>query len=200
MGSKQTLFALVAAASTIAGAASVLGHGDATGVVAERMNGMMDMARSVKDLAAYLEGDVVEADAFDDAISTIERHAGETMLSLFPHGSVASPSEAKTEIWDDWDEFERLAKRLEVLAGDLRDAPTEIAPPPAQPSPTVSQAGNDIWAVLDEYELMGLAPRRSPVTTVSSGAPQKPSATRLQVFTELTATCASCHQKFRRAQ
>ena len=100
--------------------AVALAHGGATGIVKERMDAMGVMGDSVKTLSAMMRGET----KYDEAVvrkeaARIKAHGGKAMTGLFPEGTDGAPSEAKPEIWSNWDEFETLAKRLEVLATGL---------------------------------------------------------------------------------
>ena len=75
------------AASAVAAVA--MAHNGASGVVLERMNGMTAMRDTVAELAPMMQG-AVPYDAFivSEGAAVIASHAGETMLSLFPEGSL----------------------------------------------------------------------------------------------------------------
>lgn len=198
----RTILSAVAMAAALAGAAGgVFAHGGATGIVGDRMNGMMDMARSVKALSELLGGDAIDPEAVDQAAAVIEGHAGETMLDLFPEGSIEGPSDASPDIWTDWQKFAELADRLKDLASELRTAPIRVDTPPeiAETGDEVSPVLNpNIWASLDERDLLGLKSlqRIEPI-----GAPPSPMPrTQGEVFSLITDTCASCHQQFRQAK
>lgn len=104
-------------------AVAALAHGGATGVVKERMDGMGAMQEAMKVLTPMMQGqsdydpDVVRAQA-----SIIATHAGDALTSLFPEGSVEGPSEAKAEIWQDWEGFATLAEQLRSGADGLASA------------------------------------------------------------------------------
>jgi len=115
-----TVLRALCGAGLIAGAVgTAMAHGDATGVVADRMNGMMDMARSIKQLTEAIDAGAAEPLIVEQAAETIRRHAGETMVVLFPQGSLDAPSEASPAIWENWQEFTGLAHRLHELGGEL---------------------------------------------------------------------------------
>jgi len=54
----------------------------------------------------------------------IEGNSGETFTALFPEGSNEHPSEALSDIWDDWSKFSGLANELNSKAADLRTVAT----------------------------------------------------------------------------
>lgn len=201
MQRQSVLYGMTLAVSLGTAVAAALAHGGATGIVGERMNGMMDMARSVKALSEFIETEAVDPAAFEQAVALIEQHAGETMLALFPEGSIEGPSDASPTIWSEWQAFSGLAIRLENLAGDLRTAPARVAKV-ATPQPPVettrSAPKGDVWASLDERALLGLKSEARMTAPEIARAEATP-ATRQEVFAEITQTCASCHEQFRRA-
>ncbi len=105
-------------------------HPGATGVVRERMDGMMTMQTSVRALVPTMQGSTdYDPQSVMVAAAIMQRHAGETMTALFPEGNDQISSAASPAVWEDWDEFERLAKRPEVVARALQvaaDNPPEI--------------------------------------------------------------------------
>lgn len=155
-------------AITVAGA---LAHGGATGIVKQRMDAMVTIGKATKSLAEMMRGKTAyDASSVRDAAAKIKTHAGQAMTSLFPEGSDEKVSEAKPEIWTDWEEFQVLAERLAVLAEGL-----ELA---AQNGPADGGGGNSTMTELPTVtELASM-----PATTV---------------FDMLGRTCSACHQKFR---
>ncbi len=190
----------IAAVIAIAGAVGgVFAHGGATGIVGDRMNGMMDMAQSVKTLSQSFAGGAFDPAVVRQAARVIEGHAGETMLQLFPEGSLDSPSVATPEIWTNWTEFSRLAIRLRQLAAELVAAADRGVSPPV-PAPVLSgpAAPGDMWASLDERALLGLKPQPR-VSTRATEAPAEIGPSPQALFAEITDACASCHAAFREA-
>jgi len=120
----ENLFKGAVIASVLAVASqSVFAHGGATGVVKERMEGMGVMKESMKVLTPMMRGQVdYDADVVRERAGDISRHAGEALTKLFPEGSTAKPSEAKPEIWQDWEGFSALAEQLRVAADGLAAA------------------------------------------------------------------------------
>ena len=109
-----TILALCAVGGSIA-----YGHSGATGIVSKRMEVMKDIASHMKVLAFMVEEKV----AFDSEIAmqsadAIADHA-RNMEKLFPSGSNAHPSEAAPIIWEDWEAFVDLAKKLRNSVTDL---------------------------------------------------------------------------------
>ncbi|MCK5745133.1 MAG: cytochrome c, partial [Oricola sp.] len=109
-----------AGAIGLASIAAAYAHGGATGIVKERMDAMGAMGDIVKSLSAMMRGETAyDANAVRDGAETIRRHAGEALTGLFPEGSGGEPSEARAEIWSNWDEFAAMAAQLETLAEGL---------------------------------------------------------------------------------
>ena len=79
-----------AGAIGLASIVAAYAHGGATGIVKERMEAMGTMS-----------------------------DVGEALTGLFPEGSGGEPSEAKAEVWSNWDEFSALAAQLETLSEGL---------------------------------------------------------------------------------
>ncbi|MDE4099705.1 c-type cytochrome [Phaeobacter gallaeciensis] len=119
---KLTILISGAAIASLLSAAA-LAHGGATGIVKERMDGMGVMQDSMKVLTPMMQGKTdYDAEAVRREAEKIQAHAGEALTKLFPEGSNGKPSEAKPDIWADWDGFASLAAQLEVFARGLAAA------------------------------------------------------------------------------
>jgi cytochrome c556 len=194
-------------------AAVAVAHTGATGVVLDRMNGMTAMKETVAELAPMMQG-AVPYDTFivSEGASVIASHAGETMLSLFPEGSLEGVTYAKPEIWAEWQQFAALAEELETYA----DALAEAAPNGLQPATPASgdMAGMDhsgmIMSPASEEErgftvaeLMGYAEASRDVSVARSNI--DPASLELDLtalaaddlFKRISATCSSCHAQYR---
>lgn len=102
---------------------TALAHEGATGVVAERMEAMKSLGDTMKALAAMYRGRApYDPAAVRDGAEEIRRHGGDSMMALFPPGSLQHPSEAQPEIWEDWERFGDLAEDLRVSAAALEAA------------------------------------------------------------------------------
>ncbi|TLP41911.1 cytochrome c [Cohaesibacter sp. CAU 1516] len=102
---------------------SVLAHGGATGEIKERMDAMSSMGKAVKVLKDIMQGKTdYDADAVRKQAAIIKSHAGDALTDGFPEGSLKMPSEAKAEIWTDWEKFSQLASQLETFATGLEGA------------------------------------------------------------------------------
>ncbi|SDG62351.1 c-type cytochrome, partial [Thalassobaculum litoreum] len=111
---KRKMIAAVAMAAAIgAGATTAIAHGDATGVVKERMESMEALGDAMKELTAMMRGQQdYGAERVRSLAATIESHGGEALTRLFPKDSLDHPSEALPAIWSDWDRFSALSDQL----------------------------------------------------------------------------------------
>lgn len=162
---------------------SALAHGGASGIVKQRMDAMSSMGDSVKKLVPVMQGKLpYDPQMVRDTAALIGKHAGETLTKLFPEGSGGGPSEAKAEIWQDWQAFSELAARLEVLAQGLGQAADN--PPMGRMKKKSSMMGSSsamgAMPMMDDIGLTALA--AMPVDGV---------------FAMVGQTCSACHTKFR---
>lgn len=97
-------------------------HMGATGVVKQRMDMMVSMGKAMKSLNAMVRGKTAFDSGAVAAIATQVRDHSAQMARLFPEGSMHKPSEARPEIWSDWEGFKRLASSLGVEANKLAEA------------------------------------------------------------------------------
>ena len=147
-----------------------------------------------------------------EGASVIAGHAGETMLSLFPEGSLEGVTYARPEIWSDWQDFAALAEELKTYA----DALAVAAPNGLEPAlpPPGDMAGMDHSAMamtpapqVDEgftiAELMGYGERTQEVQVARGTSDPATLAFDLttlaadDLFTRISATCSSCHSQYR---
>ena len=92
-------------------------HDGAAGVFKERMNGMETLKAAMTSGRDMLRGATVfDADALRQDAERIAAHSGKAMTRLFPVGSLDHPTEAKAEIWADWDRFTDSAAHPETPA------------------------------------------------------------------------------------
>ncbi len=105
----------------VSGAASVVhAHKGATGVVKERMDAMESIGKDTKALGRMFQGKApYDAGQVKVLAERIAGHSGARMNALFPDGTKASPSEAKTLIWSEWERFGRISMALETAALSL---------------------------------------------------------------------------------
>ena len=101
---------------------AVMAHGGATGIVKERMDAMGVISDNMKLIGQMLKGQQeYSLSEIAAAASRIADHSGKEITRLFPEGSTNSPSEAKPEIWLDWQTFGNEAKELKLTAEALSD-------------------------------------------------------------------------------
>jgi cytochrome c556 len=89
-------------------------------VVKERMDMMEIMAKRMKSIRERIDGKRDLTDIKADA-ETIASHAPH-IAHLFPPGSTQKPTDARTTIWKNWADFERLAASLEAESKKLANA------------------------------------------------------------------------------
>ena len=192
--------AILAVAGVVATTVSVFAHGGATGIVGERMMGMMMLSEQVKLLTPMLAGNgSADPIAVSKAASMIEMHGGPAMTKLFPADSTEGPSDARPEIWQRWQEFSEYADQLSTLAAELRlsaIAPETGAVAVEQPRPATVA---DEWEELDVAVLLGIAPDPETIDKMATGSINNAALRRpATIFADITATCSSCHASFRR--
>jgi len=102
--------ALIAALFFCAGASLAWAHGKATGIVRERMDQMVVLKDTMKQLKPELsKGDGYDAPVVLEGAKTIQAHSG----PLTKH------SEALPSVWDDPERFAELARQMQVYADQL---------------------------------------------------------------------------------
>lgn len=138
MPGRFTCVAFVAIGSITATVA--LSHSGATGIVKERMDGMKAMTEGLKSLVPMIKKErPYDPQAVRDVATLLQSHAGQNMLELFPEGSLQTPTEARPEIWTNWDDFSRHAMRLSVLARGLAlSADTGLGAPGSATQTTIT--------------------------------------------------------------
>ena len=201
----------LACGALLASAIAAFGHGGATGIVGERMMGMMMLSEQVKLLAPIAEAPAAaDLDAVRSASEMIAMHAGPAMTELFPEGSLEAPSEARPEIWERWQEFAEYAEKLGGLGEELGLAADGMAPPVVAAAAASVPAPKRVlseWERMDFASLMGIStkPRAliDPQITASIPADNAAKAAPAvrpvsEIYADITATCSSCHAAFRR--
>lgn len=197
---------VIAAATTTA-----LAHNGAVGVVLERMNGMTAIRDLVRDLAPMMQGTApYDPIQVSEAGYVIASHAGETMRTLFPTGSLTGVTYAKPNIWTEWDEFSQLADELRIYAEELSKAASN------GPAATMSDMGSpqpDVATMTpspstDKSQkiaaLLGYVAPQTAEVALAMTATKTPSSqnalTEIRadiVFEKITGTCSACHSRFR---
>lgn len=175
---------LVASALTLSVglALGALAHSGAMGIVKERMDGMMVMGKSMKSLAMIVKGvKDYDAETIQVAARAIEKHSGENLTKLFPKdGKKQKISVAKDEIWANWEEFEALSMRLQLLSQGLAaSAENGLGDGSSSMTGSSSMMGTDMTSgELPSLEMLaGMSPDK--------------------IFPMIANTCSSCHSKFR---
>lgn len=150
--------------------------------VEERQAAMKSIASAAKTIAEMFERKrEYDGAQFVAAAETIGKQAGPAMTALFPDNSITETSAALPEIRDEFQEFSRLAERLETYASGLADA--------ARPFPT---------EMSDEMRMKGPMTFGNPL--LGNRAPSQDQLDRLaaeHIFHLMLQTCASCHKDFR---
>ena len=110
-------FAVVATAAGLA-----MAHSGATGIVKERMDHMGQIGKATKAIGQMLQGKTAyDAEVLEAYAREIAAAGGSKMTAMFPEGSIQGPSEARPEIWSDWDRFAGSAQELTRTASALAD-------------------------------------------------------------------------------
>ena len=100
-----------------------LAHKGATGVVKERMDGMSAMKEAMAVIGNMLKGKTdFDSSLSTNAVNEIKFHA-ESMNKLFPDNeeSRQHASQARIELWDEWQKFEELSQTLIMTANELQN-------------------------------------------------------------------------------
>lgn len=205
---KTAIFAGVIVAGA-AVSASVFAHSGATGIVGERMGHMKMLSDAMKQLTPMFTGKApYDAAKVRNLANTVKDHGGATMTALFPEGSIKPPSEAKPEIWTDWQTFQALADQLETFGAGLAaaaDNPRGAMPGGAgmmgQQGAMMGGSGQDMMG--QSMTGQGMMGRGMMGSGGATGAMPQHAAEDLgqmppgMVFGMITQTCSSCHTRFR---
>lgn len=183
MTSIRTTF-LTAGALLFAGTLAAFAHGGATGIVKERMDGMSIMADTVKAISQMFKSGDYDSELVRQGAKTISVHAGEALTKLFPEGTHGGPSEAKPEIWSQWERFQSQAETLKTYALALENAADRQ---PAGPGAAAPAAGMSTMMGTSST-MMGTA---TPSEEMMNQMPPN------GVFQLVVNTCASCHESYR---
>ncbi len=209
MNPKFVLGAFLACSLTVTPVV-VLGHGGASGVVKERMDAMKEMKDAMKSLSAMFSGKAdYDADKVRQAAAVLEQNAGQSLTGLFPQGSDHSPSEAKANIWQEWEQFGQMADDLKLYSRALAEAADKRA---------MHTGGSDASGMMGGGHMMGTgqADGHMMAGSMMSGsmmsgsmmhggmmAHGRPSAEHLaempadMLFKMVTDSCSSCHTRYR---
>ena len=195
---KLTKITLAMVASITAGVA--LAHGGATGIVKERMDGMIAMQKAVKAITPIMRGNAeYDAEAVRSFAVVVEKHSGEAMTKLFPEGTGGKPSEAKNEVWSDWEGFEALAMDLEIMGRALSEAADNGLATQAAAASGGSMMGTGnmmgTGSMMGGQSAMGGMMGQSGAGMMDADMLVSMPADML--FTRISQTCSACHTKYR---
>ncbi|WP_420411052.1 c-type cytochrome [Roseibium sp.] len=167
-------------ALVVSGVAAAVAHGGATGIVKERMDAMGAMGKVMKSLSAMMRGETeYDASAVRNGAEILQSHSGEALTKQFPEGSIEVPSEAKPEIWSNWEEFSSISGQLELFATALGEAADNGLSKPAAGGTMMGQGtmmGDP--SHMQDPELLAQMPVQG-------------------LFNMTAQTCSACHTKFR---
>ena len=95
-------------------------HSGAKGIVKERMESMKSIGAQMKKLGAIAKDPkLFDASQVQNSAEILQDHAAK-IPTLFPEGSNEKPSEARVEIWSDWEKFISIANDLVKSAVELQ--------------------------------------------------------------------------------
>lgn len=191
----STRLGLLAGGAAIAFALGAFAHGKATGVVKERMDLMVVLKDANKTVADMLRGKTeYDAQEVRKAAGNMAAHGGENMTKLFPEGSLEA-SEAREEIWSDWDRFSQLAEDLSVYASALEAAADNERAPVGAPSGGMMSGGGMMsdGGMMSGGGMMG-GQEQTPSPEMLAAMPPG------MVFLHVNDTCSACHKDFRREE
>ncbi len=168
-----------------------LAHGGATGIVKERMDGMLAMSKVVKSLSVMMRGDIqYNADKVREGARLIQSHAGEALTKLFPEGAESHGSEAKPEIWSDWGSFSDYAERLALYSEGL-----EVVADKGLMHENGSMTMGSQSSMLSGSDMAGNGMMGDDTTVMDTDQLAQMSVD--SVFNMVTQTCSACHTQFR---
>ncbi len=174
-------------------AATAYAHGGATGIVKERMDAMSAMGKAVKALAPMMRGETTyDPAAVRSTAKVIGSHAGTNLTKLFPEGSGGAPSESKGAIWVSWNEFSKLAERLEIYADGLASAADNGLM-------SANQAGASAATMMGSGSMMGAGSGMMGGTMMQAAMSAEDIAAMPVdgAFEMVSQVCSACHTKFR---
>jgi len=117
-------------------ASIALAHQGATGIVKERMDQMGGIAKAMKAMGAMFKGEATyDAEHVRILSSEIAASGGTELSVLFPEHSVQPPSEARHEIWTDWEKFAGIADEMQAAAVALANGAANPTDGSAGPKP-----------------------------------------------------------------
>ncbi|MXQ07841.1 cytochrome c [Alphaproteobacteria bacterium GH1-50] len=156
-----------------------IAHEKATGVVKNRMERMERYEELIERVFAMVHGELTyDAEVVRRAGLEISEGAGQHMVALFPAGSNEPPSEAKDEIWSDFENFEHYALMLERWGAELA---VQASEPPRGRLPK-------------SWEDAEMGP-----SMMQGGGMMRQSGSVFAAW-HVAATCNACHAEFRKSE
>ena len=167
-------------------------HENATGVVKERMGLMKGLGKSMKALARMIRGgDPYDADKVKVLAKQLGDHGSITLTKLFPEGSLQKPTEARLEIWENWERFSALAEQLTDYAKALEEA--------ADNEMGMSRSGVD-RSIMGQGSGRAMGSGRGPIMPGNTKGPSPEHLTEMSpkvAFMRIARNCSGCHRVFR---
>ncbi len=189
---RKAILSVVVSSVIVVSAPLVFAHGGAKGVVKERMDLMDNMKDAMKTLSAIYKGEQeYDADTVRKAALIIRDHSGGAMTKLFPKGSAHGPSEAKQNIWQEWERFAGLAKRQQVISQGLHDSADNRSAGEAKSSGHMMGGGS---GSMMGKSMMGGGHMMGGKMDTPEHYAAMPSE---MVFKMLADNCSSCHTRYR---
>ena len=105
-----------------------LAHSGATGAVKVRMDSMKSIANDMKAISTTLRNKQLRYGLIGAAANRVEGHSARVPTE-FRERDLSHPTEAAALIWDQFDDFARLSRDMEVAARSLEAAALEKAGP-----------------------------------------------------------------------
>lgn len=124
-------FAAGVVVALLLAASSALAHKSATGVLKQRMDDMKALKAEMKTLAAMVKRKARFTAARVRKSAAVMETAAGRMARRFPKGSLKKPSEAKPEVWTQWDKFTGEIAAFQKAASGLGAVKTFDALMPA---------------------------------------------------------------------
>lgn len=195
--SRLTKVALIAISLSMFTAMGAKAHGGATGVVKERMMMMESLGKSLKELKDMMRGKTTyEPERVREIARKMSDHGGDTMTKLFPKDSLDKPSEALPSIWKQWDKFKASANQLTAYANALEKSAEN------ERGGAVSGGMASAQGMMSANTMMGQGMMgKGGMMTNMPGRPDPEQLASMPpdaAFMQITQTCGSCHEGFRK--
>lgn len=168
----------------VGAATAALAHGTATGIVKERMDGMIALRDAMKAIGPMMQGNAdYDAQTVRLQAGVLKAHAGEAITSKFPKGTGGMPSEARDEVWSDWETFTELSSRLEMLSTALE-----------QGAENGLMKDGSHGSMMDSKMMQEMMAGNMPAMMDAEKLAEMPAD---GLFMMIGKTCSACHEKFR---